>query len=806
MKNPSHMISQLRRFRENQDVVGLLDILNASISPKIKADALHALVSIGTPGALEGIGQLLESGHTELSELGMTLLMNIPGPDSIRIIARGLLSSDEAWKLWILRTMASRSERQSLEWILQAAGDPNVRVSQMAARLISEAVKDPERLKALDEETRQKISECLEKKENLLNRLKRFKSTADVEGLAQLLNASVSPEIQKTALEYLASIGSANALEKIGNAIESEDRELAEHGLRLLADMPGEDSVRAMARGLNSSDATFRSYILYSLSHRSEPGAIKWIWKATKDDSAQISSTAKNMLTESLRDIHRFAKLDLQTLEAIFRSFDVKIILSMLAEEYPDTIRLAAIGMMGDCEGDPIAQTLVSICLKHGEEYSEKALSSLETMRSFSADLIIPLLKVDSAETRRRAVLLYARHCSKDQGKEIELLTKDPDAEVRLAALRSLIHLMGEDALDVATGMVEDPSREIRFAAVEFLCGFADSRVIPCLNKAARESEELIYKKAIFSLAARKIWDSTLEDRMLNLLIQGVGAPKIAPEDADGYSEIIQLLKFVKLEKALDALISAAKSSSLRIRRVASEAIEHYPDARRLDAFARLVDTEDKTVLRKVALALGEAGDPRGVIPLIRAVEECGGMVGKNALKFLKKQADLSDLSFLIEALRTRWPSVKIFAARRIENLNSPELIDPLLKAMDDEDIEVQLTVAQALKNFADDDRVANRLVENIGYGDISLRLLVTEIIGEASLAGKKIEAALEPLIRALGNRFLKRKAEQALRLMGDRQGLLAVKRRKIREQMIYKPPKAEELESSHVMSRLLSA
>lgn len=310
----------------------------------------------------------------------------------------------------------------------------------------------------------------------------------------------------------------------------------------------------------------------------------------------------------------------------------------------------------------------------------------------------------------------------------------------------------------------------------------------------------------------RQIWEPSLADRTLNILIQGVRRPKISLEDADTFCGIIQILRNVKPEKGLDALIETAKSNSVRLRRVAIQAIEHYPESQRLDALAQLFDTDDKSVLKKVAMALGKAKDPRAVVPLIRTVEECVGTVRKKAYDLLKKQTNLHDISFLIEALRMKWPSVKKFAAKEIEKLDSPEFIDPLLIVMEDKDVDVQMAVTRALKKFADNEHVANRLVKTISYGDLSLRQLDIEVIGEAGMEGKTIENAIDPLIRALGNRFLRDKAKQALKRIRDRRGLRAIKRREIREAMIPKPPRpmdielmkmAEEKDSSRLMNRL---
>jgi hypothetical protein len=55
------------------------------------------------------------------------------------------------------------------------------------------------------------------------------------------------------------------------------------------------------------------------------------------------------------------------------------------------------------------------------------------------------------------------------------------------------------------------------------------------------------------------------------------------------------------------------------------------------------------------------------------------------------------------------------------------------------------------------------------------------------TLGENQVKAAVEPLIRLLGNPFLRFRAEEALMRIGDRRGYLAIKRRKIREKMFGK-------------------
>ena len=93
-------------------------------------------------------------------------------------------------------------------------------------------------------------------------------------------------------------------------------------------------------------------------------------------------------------------------------------------------------------------------------------------------------------------------------------------------------------------------------------------------------------------------------------------------------------------------------------------------------------------------------------------------------------------------------------------------------------DVEVQLAVVEALSPFAaDEDSVTQRMLEAIGYGDISVRQAACESLGEA-----RCKAAVPDLVKALYNTFLRPRATEALKRIGDRKGYLALRRLHRRE------------------------
>ena len=135
-----------------------------------------------------------------------------------------------------------------------------------------------------------------------------------------------------------------------------------------------------------------------------------------------------------------------------------------------------------------------------------------------------------------------------------------------------------------------------------------------------------------------------------------------------------------------------------------------------------------------------------------------------------------------MRALKLRYPSVRRFAAERLMACEDPAIIPDLIETTRDENVDVQLLAVQALGKFAARPEVGKRLVELLAQGDICVRQQAVETLG-----AYQVKEAVDPLIRLLGNPFLKQRAMEALQRMGDRKGYLAVKRSKIRERIFGK-------------------
>lgn len=597
---------------------------------------------------------------------------------------------------------------------------------------------------------------------------------------AKLLR-SKSLDMKRAGLRSLATLGTPEALELLGEIVESGQPPIADEGLSLLADISGEKAVHAMGAGLLSPDPFWRTWVLYALGKRKESEALIWILKSTTDENPRMRQMAVGILNRAAKkNREQLVSLKDHTIGRIFRVLDKNIVLRFIARDCPTPLRLGVIRWLGEEGGDNAATILVSVCSGEDEIFRKTAISSLERLGHFVPEIALPLLENTDPEIRSRGLMIFGRLAERKGTIRIEALLKDSEAKVRLAAVKCLCEVAGQDAIGPISQLLGDPDPQVRLKAVESLAGFESEKVVEFLIQAALDSDEKISRHAILALAARGIFTPELEKLYIHVMEKGIMKPELSMEEVDAFCEIVDILGTSYSKERLRVLILSANSSGRRLRRRAITAIDAYPYHQRLNAMRQLADTDDLTVLQSVALGLGEARDPKGVIPLIRATMECPREVSRNAREFLERLADVKKLPFLIKHLQSRWPSVKKFAAGQIVGMDSPELIDPLLETINDRNMDVQLVVIEAMEKFTYDKQVVNCLLKFIGKGDIALRQLAVEILGNA-----RVKDATEPLMRVLGNKFLHKKAEKALLRIGERKGILAIKRHKIKEEFI---------------------
>ena len=328
-------------------------------------------------------------------------------------------------------------------------------------------------------------------------------------------------------------------------------------------------------------------------------------------------------------------------------------------------------------------------------------------------------------------------------------------------AIDLLFELAPDDAPRAASRAWARMAAPARLAALE--------RVPDLAQAASMDPDERIRRIAVRTLLRQGDWDPAWA-KYLRLKI-----------GTDGWTEADLVLVARSLPKGAEAegmLLEAAKDGTPVLRREASQALRKREA---VEALASLAETDDPWVIREVALGLGDRTDPRAVIPLLRTLRETRG-ARRQASERLKRYPETQAFEFALAALRHKRGSVRLWAAERLEGVDDPRAVEPLLELLDDPSAETQCAAVKALAKFAAGERVTAKLLGRLDLGDLSVRQAAIEVLGEA-----KATSAVPALIRLLSNTFLKAKAAAALKAIGDRKGFLAVLRRKRRDEHVSK-------------------
>ncbi len=120
--------------------------------------------------------------------------------------------------------------------------------------------------------------------------------------------------------------------------------------------------------------------------------------------------------------------------------------------------------------------------------------------------------------------------------------------------------------------------------------------------------------------------------------------------------------------------------------------------------------------------------------------------VAQKSIKLLEILPDKMDLKPLIEAMKSDYPEVRIFAAKELARTKDPSVIDVLINAISDKEEDVRIEVIQALGDIGDEKAVAS-LIDTMDDESLIVREKAAKALGKL---GKR--AAADALISALSS------------------------------------------------------
>lgn len=612
--------------------------------------------------------------------------------------------------------------------------------------------------------------------------------THDIEGLERFLLAEDTKGVHaRVAIEGLIRFDEPEAWDALGHVLTKSDSAVVELAIEELTDNGNSGAIRALGECLCNRNPFFRSSAVRGLAAHETTGTMPHLLRATRDPEKSLARIASRTI---LRRIERtpmvLANLPDVTVEGILDLMDDRWAMELLSPSYPDNIRRLAALRLGRIGGDEACQALASIAQGDPGELGLVSWQALENCHTVSDFVLLPLLVDPRPEIKARAVTLYSHHADSTAHDLIAGLAADGDADVRISALKGMARVAPVASIPRLEAALDDLDENVRVCAIELLCAIDDST--PELVTVVKTQDGEVRRRALECLANRGVMSDDLYQAYIEFLYKGSACTDLSQRSyLDSLAAVAKTLGQSQNLEVLLALTALARSVIRRLRRAALEGLMKFSPEDRADALYSLIDGHDNDVVKNVAFGLHEAKDPRAAIPMIRAAMECRGKVMVRAKEALEDYEQVTDVEFLISALTAKWASVRRFGAERLKLLRDPTAIPALLEASSDEDVEVQLAVFEAMGPFAaDNEDVRKRLLDGIGFGDISVRQAACEALGEA-----RCKEAVPDLIKALHNFFLRPRASEALRRIGDRKGFLAMKRLEIRETMFKRKPEA---------------
>ncbi len=188
---------------------------------------------------------------------------------------------------------------------------------------------------------------------------------------------------------------------------------------------------------------------------------------------------------------------------------------------------------------------------------------------------------------------------------------KDPDMEVRLAALDAALRLRIRGVSDLVIPWLNDPERRVRMAAIELLRVNPSDAAIAPLGRTLSDPDPAVRQSAAEALGASKASGATLH--LLSHLDDSV--PRVR-------EAIARALARLGDPRAVVPLIGKVQDSQASVRASVARALGELGDARASAALILALGDNDQDVRSAAARSLGRLGQPSAILSLVSLMEE----------------------------------------------------------------------------------------------------------------------------------------------------------------------------------------
>jgi len=315
-------------------------------------------------------------------------------------------------------------------------------------------------------------------------------------------------------------------------------------------------------------------------------------------------------------------------------------------------------------QADNIDQNVLLELLYNGSTGTRQVV--FDILQAIGSEKLVPdLIKYaqsESADTRYRVAKLMSSYSFEDVRTCLFGLLKDPNKNVRMAALEGLATMNIPVPTKLICKLLRDSDLMVQSRAIETLIKLNDASTVKYLIEYLQDESEYIRRAAVEVLNevgdARAIKDLLMalrdEDWWVRVraadALGTIGGPRVVDavlaliKDDDPFLRrtAVEILNTSKDERAFDSLVDSLKDEDWWVRERAADALASMGNERAVEPLRALLGDDPQTM--QVAIrALATLGSKDVVKDLIKALNNSNSAVQKEAIAALSQLADESN-------------------------------------------------------------------------------------------------------------------------------------------------------------------
>ena len=292
-------------------------------------------------------------------------------------------------------------------------------------------------------------------------------------------------------------------------------------------------------------------------------------------------------------------KIHLINLLSKFDKSGINQALEMQLKDTSRMVRSAALGALGERDGNINIEKITSLLLDPDLEVQNKAVDVIVKINHpETVKYLVAALKDESEYTRRSAVEVLNEIGDPNSVKDLLSAIKDDDWWVRARAGDALAEIGGPKVVNSVLELIKDKDEDIRRTAIEILNATKDEKAVDTLIKATDDSDWWVRERAVDALA--QIGSTKALPKLTSMLGKNAQTDAVVVRalgkigNADVISQIVPMLNRPEREIQVEAI----------------KALSHLADEKRADTvrsvLLKIKQSDDRTIINSADIAIKE--------------------------------------------------------------------------------------------------------------------------------------------------------------------------------------------------------